>query len=545
MKSETLKNALNAHGWVGLIISLPLFIVFWAGAITFFHPELDQWAKLPYYDIDTKAKARGDYIDYNRLIEEQITAHGILSEDRISLRLPNEKTPYLRMFFQASVVSEEQQINTTSTDGSADFKPIDKKFFDLLIDPYSGEIFTEHNPFELAGFFYKLHYNLQLPQGLYIVGVITLFFFVITITGVVVQLKKIVKNFFLYRKDQTTRSQMTDMHNVVGVISLPFAIMYALSGVILNLLILVQIPSVLVLYKGDLDGITRDAGFYTHKSEASGELLDMPDLTSIIANLSQEHKAEITQLNIYGYGDKNAVLQFSGLYNTGFNRSFSRFYQVSTNSYPQSMNLPEDNVFSVGLQMLYSMHFANYAGTDMRLIYFVLAIAFCGMIVAGNVLWIVKRQRKNEYPKTLALTRGLTLGACIGVITATALSFFLERSLPETINEREHIIEYVFGFTLLLITITGFFIKKLRPFIGYNLIASSVFLFATVAFEWLILGKTMLAMITSGYWLLGYVSAGFLIIAVLLFWIGFKTLKLIESVAIDKIDDVSMKTSLI
>ncbi|WP_085297363.1 PepSY-associated TM helix domain-containing protein [Cognaticolwellia mytili] len=536
MKSETLKNALNAHGWVGLIISLPLFIVFWAGAITFFQPELEQWATLPYYNIDTEAKTRGDFIDYNNLVEEQIKIHGVLPGERISLLFPNEKSPFLKMYFPVPVVSEKQFEKENIVEQPIEAKKVKKKYLGLLIDPYSGEVFTEHSPFEFAHFLYELHYNLQLPQGLYIVGIITLFFFVITITGVVVQLKKIVKNFFLYRKDQTTRSQMTDMHNVIGVISLPYAIMYALSGVILNLLILVQIPSVLVLYKGDLNGVTQDAGFYTHKSEASDESIKMPDLKAFADSLSQKHQADITQLNIYAYGDKNAVLQFRGFYNNGFHKSFSRFYQVSTNSYPESMNLPEDNVFAEGLQMLYSMHFANYAGTDMRLIYFVLAIAFCSMIIAGNVLWVVKRQKKNEYPKTLAFTRGATLGGCIGVITATSICFFLERSLPEALNEREHVIEYAFGIILLLSTIAGFFVNKLRPFIGYNLIASGAFLCATVVFEWSVFGQKMALMIGNGYWMVGCVSAGMALIAVLLLWIGFKTLKYVKSEELTIID---------
>lgn len=538
MKSETLKSAINAHGWVGLVISLPLFIVFWAGAISFFQPELDQWATLPYYNIDTEAKQDGSSVNYNDLVEEQIKVHGILPGERITLRFPNDKMPYLKMYFQVPVQSEKQPEKETITAPPVDANKVKKKFISLLIDPYSGSVFTEHSPFDFAHFLYELHYSLQLPQGLYIVGIITLFFFVITITGVVIQLKKIIKNFFLYRKDQKIRAQMTDMHNVVGVISLPYAIMYALSGVILNLLILVQIPSVLVLYKGDLNGVTQDAGFYTHNSEASGESIKMPNLKTFAARLSQEHQADITQLNIYAYGDKNAVLQFRGLYNSGFNKQFSRFYEVSTNNFPQNMNLPEDNTFSVGLQMLYSMHFANFAGTDMRLIYFVLAIAFCGMIIAGNVLWVVKRQKKNEYPKTLAFTRGATLGGCIGVITATALCFFLERSLPEALSEREHVIEYVFGLSLLLITIAGFFVNKLRPFIGYNLIVSGALLAVTVAFEWSVLGQEMVLMIENGYWMIGCVSAGFAFIALLLLSVGIKTLRYVKHEELTTIEEI-------
>ncbi|MCC2607463.1 PepSY-associated TM helix domain-containing protein [Planctobacterium marinum] len=522
MKSETLKNALNAHGWVGLIISLPLFIVFWAGAITFFHAEIDQWAKLPYYDIDTKAKASGNRINYNHIVEEQIRTHSILPGERISVRFPNDKMPYLRMYFQVPIAPAAA---AESADVKEAQQQIKKEYKDILVDPYSGEVFTEHSPFELSNFIYQLHYNLRLPQGLYIVGLITLFFFVIIITGVVVQLKNLVKNFFLYRKDQNTRSQMNDMHNVVGVISLPYAIMYALTGVILNLLILVQIPSALLLYNGDTDAIAQDAGFYNHRGEASGESYPMPDLSDFAASLAQQNDAEVTGLNLFGYGDKSAVIQAIGIYNTGFNQAFTRYYQVVSDSYPDDMNLPEDNAFSTGLLMLYSMHFANFAGTDMRLIYFVLAMAFCAMIVAGNVLWVVKRQQKNAYPKTLAFTRGATLGACIGVITATAFAFLLERTLPEATHEREHVIEYAFGLTLLLITIAGFFAKKLRPFIGVNLIASSALLALTVIFEWLVLGQTMTRLISNGYYIPGYVSAGLLLTAIILLATAVKVLK--------------------
>ena len=171
MKSETLKSALNAHGWVGLFISLPLFIVFWAGAITLFHPEFDQWAKQPYYQLDLDAKASGNEVNYNDIVESQLAAYQVLPGDRISIRPPTEKSPYLRVFFRAPVLAEGETLADfdLGTKESEDKPKLEKKFVDLLIDPYSGEVFTDHNAFELADFLYVLHYNLHLPQGLYIV----------------------------------------------------------------------------------------------------------------------------------------------------------------------------------------------------------------------------------------------------------------------------------------------------------------------------------------------------------------------------------------
>lgn len=526
VKSETLKSALNAHGWIGLIISLPLFIVFWAGAITFFLPEMNQWAQLPYYTIDVDAKNNKQKLNYNALIEKQIANYNVSPDERIILRLPNEKAHYLKVSFR--VQSDPQPHNDklpSQIETSEEPKEIKKEFKSLLIDPYTGKILSEHNQFELADFLYRLHYTLKLPQGRYIVGVITLFFLVIIITGVVVQLKNLIKNFFLYRKEQSTRSKMNDMHNVIGVISLPYALMYAISGVILNLLVLLQIPSVLLLYNGDLNAVTRDAGSYIHRGEPSGKYAKMPDLVKHINELEHQNNAEITRLIIHSYADNNAVIQANGLYNTGFHKQFVRFYELATDSYPSNMNIYEDNTFAVGLRMLYSMHYADYAGTDMRLLYFILAIAFCGMIVAGNILWIVKRQRQNKHPKTLAFTRGITLGGCLGVITATAFAIILERTLPEALNERVHFIEYAFGIMLFLVTCAGFFAKNLRPFIGYNLIASGLLILMTITYEWLMLGETIVALGNAGYQSIWYFSFGLLIISGLFLSIGIKVIK--------------------
>lgn len=541
MKSETLKSALNAHGWVGLIISLPLFIVFWAGAITLFHPEMMQWAQLPNYTIDVSAKEKQQQVSYNELIEQQIQEYSLLPDARISLQIPTEKSPYLKIGFRAPIDTPLEKIQPESqTESNEELKKIKTERKKLLIDPYTGEIFTDHNQFGLADFLYELHYNLQIPQGSYIVGVITLFLFVIIITGVVVQLKNIVKNFFLYRKDQTTRSKMNDLHNVIGVISLPYAAMYAITGIMLNLLVLVQIPSVFFLYDGDLNAISKDAGVYNFRGEASGEAAQMPVLENFILDHNRQYNGIATRLTAYNYGDKNAVFQIRGLYNDGFNKAFTHFYEVSTNSFPPEMNISDDNVFLTGIIMLYSMHFANYAGTDMRLLYFILAIAFCGMIVAGNVLWIVKRQKKNNNPKTLAFTRGATLGACLGVITATAFAILLERVLPESVIEREHLIEYAFGIVLLIITCAGFFANRLKPFIGFNFIASAVFLIITLVYEWVALGGTIIALGNAGYQSIWYFSAGLFVILVLLLLTGLKIIRSTKPVTMEGLEVMSV-----
>lgn len=358
MKAETLRNALNAHGWVGLLLSVPLFIIFWAGAITLFHPEMQRWATMPHYPLEQSSQIT----PLNPLVEGLIDEYNIDADERISLRLPSDHMPYLSVYFRISEADNTDK----------------KRFVSLTFNPQTGEQLNDEDPFELADFIYQLHYNLKLPQGLYIVGLVTLFFMVLVFTGIVIQLKNLIKHFFMYRKDRSTRNQMNDLHNVVGVISLPYGLMYALTGLMFNLSILLQVPSALVLYQGDIPALSKDAGFITINEKLAGKPLEMPDINALLARQKASSGVDITSVNLNSYGDQNAVFRLAGKGVEGFASSYNAYYEVKTDSFPERINTQGENVFSAGSSILFSMHFADFAGLDLRFLYFVLAIGVCG-----------------------------------------------------------------------------------------------------------------------------------------------------------------------
>ena len=531
MKKGTVKQALSAHGWVGLVISLPLFVAFWAGSITLFLPEVLVWAKAPYYPVEQTTETP---LTINQIVEAQIDNYAIPQEESIFVTLPSDKSPYLELFFQVPKQPSEAQINNTSiqdegaenqTSEESPAVQVEKERKHLIIDPYTGKLFTDHSPFELAHFINVLHYTLHVPQGLYIFGIISLLFFVIIITGVIVQLKNLVKNFFLYRHTQTKRSQMNDLHTVVGVISLPYMALFAITGVILNLSILFIFPTSMTLYAGNQEGLLQDAGFAQFvPDELSGEARAVPNILPIVNEAENKYDTKVTGFSLYHYGDETAAIQFRGTYNDTFNSAFESIYSVKSGTFPAEYE-QQANVFREGLNTVFSMHFANFGATDIRIVYFILAMLVCGMIAAGNVLWIVKREKRNAYPKTLAVARASTLGSCIGIMTATAFAFLLERVLPEAVNQREHLIEYAFGLILLLVVIVACFYQNVRRFVGFNLFACSGLLLLTLLFEWTVFGKILVS--SSGLIPVTlYVSLGMATIAVVLMMVGLKILKL-------------------
>jgi len=522
MKAETLRNAVHAHGWLGLLISVPLFIVFWAGGLTLFHGEIQRWASVPHEPI-VYSHSVSDITNLNDVVNGAIGPYDVDTDERLSLRLPSEETPYLKLFFRANVgeplandnnaasnntttdnspskaselaESEGSEVVKTESDGEQSQSPRkEKEFIVKTFNPHTGEEIFEDSPFELAGFLYELHYNLKLPQGLYIVGLITLFFFVLIFTGVVVQLKNLVKRFFMYRKDSTTRNKMNDLHNVVGVISLPYAAMYALTGLMFNLSLLLQIPAALLLYQGDIDALTKDAGFVTFTEKPSGNTLSMTNINDVVADLERKTGTAITSVNLHNWGDETAAYRLVGISDDGFATRVDRQYEVASHSYPARLNIAQDNVFAAGSSMLFSMHFASFAGVDLRFLFFVLALGVSGMIVAGNVLWFVKRQKHKTHPKTHRVMQSLTLGGCLGVIVATAAAFFLERTLAIEVSERHHLVEYAFGAILGAFVLLSFFVKDVKHVVTLSVIFIGLVLVFTFLADWLMFSSEMLSL---------------------------------------------------
>nr|WP_053979463.1 PepSY-associated TM helix domain-containing protein [Marinagarivorans algicola] len=447
MKPETLRNAVDAHGWLGLLISIPLFIIFWTGAMTLFHPEVDHWAAMPQFPLPQNAPQ----VPLTPLINKHIETMHFDNSRRLFISPPSDHHPYLNVYIP--VIERAASSHNSHTGTATKNAPLKPRYEALIIDPATGNTLANNSPFQLAGFLNEMHFTLKLPQGRYLVGIVCFFCMVILLTGLVIQFKKIIRHFFLYRTQGTQRHHTNDFHNVIGVISLPYGIMYALTGLMFNLGIVFEIPTLKVLYQGDTAAMTRDSGYTKSIPEPANIAYPMPSIDAIAQQIARDNNGSIHSIRLHNYNDENATFQFFGVRDDGFTEKINANYHVKEQTYDTQ---DENNNFSNNVDLLLSLHMADFAGLDLRFIYFVLAIAVCAMIVAGNLLWIIKRQKRAHYPKILALTRALTLGGCMGIIVATAAAFMLERLLPVTMADRADYVVLSFYLTLLACIIIGF-----------------------------------------------------------------------------------------
>jgi len=500
MNKEFLKRLTDAHSWLGLIISAVLFVVFFAGSLSLFRAEITQWSMQPHFSV-----SQGAPLPLSEILASAVAGVPFDAKEHLTVRTPEEHMPYYRAYIDV------------------EHQPGEEDHLAFFIDPVTGEKITEIDSFFLADFIYDLHIDLNIPAGKYVVGFVCLFFFFALTSGIFIHARKLISNFFKYRSKDSARSKLLDMHNVVGVMSLPFTLMYAISGLIFNLVIIYQIAFALVLYKGDQQALLDDAGYQEVIVEWSDVEWQQPKIDSLMQQTTEKYGTTPKFIRIYNYGDDSAVIQFFGAGQNSLTDKYEITYQVKDEKVLFTKDLDNPNSLVIGLYTISKLHFGNYAGFDLRILYFVLGIGVCSLIVTGNLLWIEKRSRqRNQSFTTLKFVRNFTLWSSGGVVLATAIAFVSERLLPAEFANRETFMVYSFVAALLLTAITLIFNHNKKHFLGHLLILTAGLLALVIVLDWLMFAKNITLLWQQGIYTIVGTQVGLAIMAIIFAFSGRK-----------------------
>lgn len=508
-KNNSVKNLISAHGWLGVTISVVLFLAFWAGAISLFRAEVQQWSQLPHHPVDTSAENKPLML----VVDELLQNYSLNTEEHLTIIQPDADNPYYSVY--VDMLPEENAA-----------KDAPERVAELLVDPKTGEIVGDLDQFYLGEFIYVLHYSLSMGAvGLYLVGFVTLVFLFAILSGIYIHAKKIIPHFFSYRI-RKQRTQLLDFHTLTGVMTLPFSVMYALSGLVFNLIIVYQAAFLFLVYDGDQNALLTDVGFAAFVTPVqTGEALDMTKAESIIAEAESDYgPASVTRF--YNYGDTSAVLEMRGEKPGGLSQRYDIFYRVQDGVLIQASGIEGTNAFRKGSEVLAALHFADFAGVDLRMIYFILALAFAALIVIGNVLWVEKR--KTQQQGSIRVTRfvgNMTVGACGGLITATAFAFFAERVMPANIEGRAENLSILFFTVTLVVLLGAYWVESKKIFIAHLLWITAGMLLLTVAADWFLFGDVMAELWSNGTRAVHAVELALVVVSAVFLWIAKNLLK--------------------
>ncbi|CAL2103919.1 putative iron-regulated membrane protein [Tenacibaculum sp. 190130A14a] len=437
----------NTHTVSGIVISVALYVIFFAGAFALFKDEIEAWEEAKH----SQNIAR-ENIDFDFLLNKLSENNHLTSRDiRFNLG-HNSDNIYVLM---------DAAKDTLNVPAEA------KGFTYLSVDVNSAKTATYTEKYSLGEFLYRLHFFAQIPTfGVYLAGFVSLFFLFAIITGVIVHWKKVISNFYQFNPQVVLKRVWTDAHTALGIIGLPFQFIYAVTGAYFCLSILVLIPANF-LYNGDQNKLMEDLRpdrkviEWVAKSEK-----DIPSINSFVKkNAAQWDHFNPEYLIIKNYGGVNMQYLLIGALNTDkrFLSSGSIIYDTATqktniNRNPNNAKYTDDIQLSMG-----RLHFGNFGGKTTKVIYFILALITCFVIITGVLIWIEARNKKSMSLKQRLYTAKvghIYMAICLSLFPVIALFFLVVKLLPEAYQTQKMSILYTWFFLVWLIATIYFRFKR-------------------------------------------------------------------------------------
>jgi len=468
MNKQTLKQLTDAHSWLGLIISGALMIVFVCGSLSFFKHNIHAWEQYHHQD-----KKLSDTIlspaEITKIILDR--NYNIPADHRVLLIFPSDNTPYYQAYF-----------STETEDGQ-------HQRFQLFLDPDTGKELDETKQnYYLAEYLYKLHIDLNIPAGKEIIGIVSLIFLVIIFSGILIHLRKLIKYFYQYRTKKTKDAYL-DGHNLIGVTSLPYTFIYALTGVMFNLSILFQAGFGYLVYQGDIDALSQTSGFTSPTNiQTSGQPMNWQDIDLAVDDANQKLSgAKVYLAKIFAFGDENAQVELRLVDTNSVTERLTITYPLK--NYQESSQVHVlDNPVQGTFHILKQLHYGNFGGFTLLIVYFLLGISCCYLILSGNLIWLEKRaiHRNKDKRKSLHFVQSMTLCLSIGCLIAVALCFVGTRFLPMHLA-RTDFLPYLFTAGLAFSFTHAFIVKNSRLVMQQQAIAAALLFMLCPIFDALIL----------------------------------------------------------
>lgn len=407
MKETFRLSMLWLHTWAGVVLGSLLFVIFWMGSLSVFNQEIDRWM-MPETRI---AEPPADF-SLDAFAERADADIGEATE--WFLVMPRERIPFARFRLR---------------DAAGVFTP------EVRLDLTTGEAIPESETLAGTGFIFPFHFSLHLKWkrvGYWIVGLAGTMMLVLLISGVVVHARMIFKDAFTFRPERRLLRSALDLHNLSGVLVLPFHFMIAFTGVII--FVNVYFPQAAELAYAD-EEVPRTAyfqeGFEFYEREPAG----VPATTA--ASLDTMWAKTVAEWGVPPYlvrsfhpGDANGFVSMRRGYqdHVHYDRNVIYFDAVTGEELHRFVTAPAMTT----QHFLTGLHLIQFDHWGLRWLYFVAGLLGCVLIGTGFVYWLEKRRSKHERLglKGVRIVEALTKGSVTGVIVATVAFFVINRILP-------------------------------------------------------------------------------------------------------------------
>jgi len=360
----SIKSWYLIHKWTSLVCTLFLLMLCVTGLPLIFHEEIEH------------------YLMEEVEAPEMSPELPATSMDRIAeaarLQRPDDVIRY--MFWDAD---HHPNLTLVSMASSMEAPPDENNF--VVVDSRTAEILDE--PASDEGFMYimfKLHVDMfaGLP-GMLFLGFMGLLFVVAIVSGVVLYAPFMRKlDFGTVRKDRSSRLKWLDLHNLLGVVTLVWALVVGITGSINTL-------SQVLLGVWQQDQLAEMVAPYK----------DLPPATELgaieVAMNTARQAVPDMEVSFVAYpGTMFSSLHHYAVFMNGKTPVTSRLLQpalvdAQTGELTDSRSMPW---YIQGLLLSQPLHFGDYGGVPLKIIWAILDIITIVVLVSGLYLWWGRRK---------------------------------------------------------------------------------------------------------------------------------------------------------
>jgi uncharacterized iron-regulated membrane protein len=395
------------HTWSGLIVGWVLFAIFVTGTASYYRADISRWMRPELAQVEAvqgpelaAAAERG--VAY-------LKVHAPKARNWL-IGLPRPDHPVIDLFWRNRPGEPPGHV---------------------LLDPRTG---TEAAVRDTEGgdFLYLFHFELHMPSfwGRWVVGACTMIMLVALISGIVTH-KRIFSDFFTFRRDKAPRRSFLDAHNVTGVLALPFHLMITYTGFV-TLATFYMPAGVTAAYDGNARAFFAEAGWTTTPRPPSGKPAALAPVGPLVERALATVPERLERLTITNQGDAKAtvVAMFEEPHGISHEQPQIAFDGVSG----EILEVRNGGLQPAAktLTVMTGLHEAHFAGTSLRLLFFLCGVMGCAMIATGTVLWSLARLPKADEQGFfgLRLVQALNVGSIAGLPAAVAVYFLANRLLP-------------------------------------------------------------------------------------------------------------------
>lgn len=403
MEPSLRKSMALLHTWAGVVLGSVLFAIFWMGTLSVFDKEIDRWM-MP----TTRVSMPDAAVSLDKVVLPLIETSK-LSGNQWGVTLPSERAPVFTLRYRT-----EQGDNV-------------RRYINL----HNGEVTDERYTLGATGFFFPFHFRLHiqwLKLGYWIVGLAAMGMLVLLVSGVIIH-KKIFTDFFTFRPQKAMQRSALDLHNLSGVLALPFHFVITLSGLIIFAATYFPNTNKLV-YAGDEAAYEVEmTGRYDIKP--TGEPGQLASLDAMLAQASQLWGGgQPYFLRVRNAGDAHAYVEIRRSYEQDVTMNLDTIYFDGISG--EVLSRFEAKPVLTVQRYIAGMHFIQFNHWPLRWLYFLAGLSGCILIATGFLFWLEARRVRHAKQglKGVAIVQGLTIGSVTGIIIATLMFLLANRWLP-------------------------------------------------------------------------------------------------------------------